>query len=157
MCIAWFDHATFLMEARKLVVSDGVVSSKITPVCIPLFYSRYASALIHCYFSLQSLFHQNILQVPLRRTLTFKQVAEAIQTIANVREIEELTFSHIHANSQKKSRKINVLKDRQRDFRLKDMMQRARTPQGEKDDFWDFFDRDCPENFYSIEYNLKAT
>ena len=102
-------------------------------------------------------FTEAFLQVPLRRTLTFKQVAETIQTVSNVREIEELTFSHIHISSQKKSRKINVLKDQQRDFRLKDMRQRATTPQGEKDDFWEFFDRDCPENFYSIEYNLKAT
>jgi hypothetical protein len=92
--------------------------------------------------------------------MTLKQVAECIQSFASVREVEELTFSHIHASSQKKSEKINVLAPGQkfdyRQIRLKDMRAKTRTP-GEKDNFWEFFDRDCPENFYSIEYSLKST
>jgi hypothetical protein len=89
--------------------------------------------------------------------MTLKQVAERIQSCANVRDVEELTF-HSIINDQKKSEKINVLKDSKRDVRLKDLTQAKQAP-GEKknDNFWEFFNRDCPEMFCSIEYDLKAT
>jgi hypothetical protein len=155
MCMAWFDHATFWMEARKLVTSGGIVSSKITMVCSLLFVYDFNFT----ESPRNSVFVMHF-QVPLRRTMTLKQVAECIQTCANVRDVEELTFSHIHASSQKKSEKINVLAPGQkmdcRQIRLKDMRAKTRTP-GEKDNFWEFFARDCPENFYSIEYALKST
>jgi hypothetical protein len=86
--------------------------------------------------------------------MTLKQVAERIQSCANVRDVEELTF-HTIINDQKKSEKINVLKDSKRDVRLKDLTLAKRAP-GEKDNFWEFFNCDSPESFYTIEYDVKV-
>ena len=155
MCVAWFDHAIFELKASRLVVSGVSISSRTTLVCLPRPLSSFA-------FCVKSLCTCSVLkfrfyQIPLRRTMTLKQVAERIQSCANVRDVEELTF-HSISNDQKKSEKVNVLKDSKRDVRLKDLTQAKQAP-GEKknDNFWEFFNRDCPENFYTLEYDLKAT
>lgn len=155
MCVAWFDHAIFELKASRLVVSGVNITSRTTLVCLPRPLSSFA-------FCVKSLCTCSVLkfrfyQIPLRRTMTLKQVAERIQSCANVRDVEELTF-HSIINDQKKSEKINVLKDSKRDVRLKDLTQAKQAP-GEKknDNFWEFFNCDCPEMFCSIEYDLKAT
>jgi hypothetical protein len=107
------------------------------------------------------------MQIKLRRTMTLKQVAEKIQTDANVRDVEELTFSH--QQEAKKPVKINVLTDPKRDCCLKDLKSFDMEPV-EKDNFWEFLERDRPEELmlitdrpehldypeeYSIKYELK--
>ncbi len=155
MCVAWFDHAIFELKASRLVVSGVSISSRTTLVCLPRPLSSFAfcvKSLCTC-----SVFKFRFYQIPLRRTMTLKQVAERIQSCANVRDVEELTF-HSISNDQKKSEKVNVLKDSKRDVRLKDLTQAKQAPsEKKKDNFWEFFNRDCPENFYTLEYDLKAT
>jgi hypothetical protein len=97
--------------------------------------------------------------------MTLKQVAEKIQSDANVRDIEELEFCP-DIKDAKKSEKINVLTDPIRDCRLKDLKS-FHAYSKEKAIFWEFLDRDRPEDKpgyperldypeeYSIKYDLK--
>jgi hypothetical protein len=94
--------------------------------------------------------------------MNMKQVAERIQSFANVRDIQDLTFTVIknsdknysHKLYDKKSPAINVLTDEKRNIRIKDLRQQA-IASNEKDNIWEFFDLDDPGNFYSIEFTVK--
>ena len=97
--------------------------------------------------------------------MTLKQVAEKIQSDANVRDIEELEFCP-DIKDAKKSEKINVLTDPIRERPLKDLKNFTEYSK-EKAIFWEFLDRDRPEDKpgyperldypeeYSIKYDLK--
>jgi hypothetical protein len=94
--------------------------------------------------------------------MTLKQVADKIENDANVRDIEALTFGPIDPQA-KKPVTINVLTDPRRDCSLKDLKLLEKPDPSEKDNFWEFLDRDRPDDSqhkdypekYNIKYDLK--